>query len=96
MEADLSLIWLQAGYELSGDQAGDLLKRLEVDPNDFEARAKMLGYAQRSLHWESRDSDLLREQLLWCIENQPAADLHTSGSLHPDSSAALRAEVCSL
>jgi tetratricopeptide (TPR) repeat protein len=64
------------GIHLSQDQAEKLEQKLEVEPDDMESRAKLLGY-----YWGKRsDEERARRfhHTLWIIANRPDVDILTT------------------
>lgn len=69
--SDEDYCYIQAGRRLSEAEVFELQTRLHENPQDLQARLKLIGYFQNVLG-EKRDPAATLEHILWMIDHRPA------------------------
>lgn len=63
------------GADLTSEEAADLERRLESDPDDIKARAQLLGYYKTAGFKSSEAREAHLRHILWVIEHRPESSL---------------------
>ncbi len=88
------VVWLSSGARMDAARALELRREVDSLAESFEARVKLLGYALAASDVDAGWIDVVREQWLWCIANEPRSRLHHIGSLLQTPDKATRIAAC--
>jgi tetratricopeptide (TPR) repeat protein len=84
LATDVNMLTMSGG-KLSAEEAAGLEGKLERDPDDMDARAKLLGYYMRRAFRDPAAREAKQESVLWLIENAPESEVLSipAGQLNP-------------
>jgi tetratricopeptide (TPR) repeat protein len=86
--------WLTSGAQMNASRALELRREVDSLPQSFEARVKLLGYALSASDLDADWIDVVREQWVWCIANEPRSRLHHIGALLQGADKSTRFAAC--
>jgi tetratricopeptide (TPR) repeat protein len=86
--------WWAEGTLLNREDAEGLLEELKSAPGVLETRVRLLGFTNSMKSIDPTWSDVFRDQLRWCIENEPHSELHALALFDLEPRSAVSETIC--